>query len=65
MLAGALLLHLGVMIASPFVMELIPAFGRANLTGTFYGLFYAVSGVAAAVGSAAIGWSMDTATTPA
>lgn len=60
-LAGALLLHLGVMVAQPFVMELIPAFGRAGLTGTFYGLFYAVSGVAAAFGSAAIGWSMDTA----
>ncbi|MFB7462964.1 MFS transporter [Streptomyces sp. NPDC056224] len=60
-LAGALLLHLGVMVAQPFVMELIPAFGRANLTGTFYGFFYAVSGIAAAVGSAAIGWSMDTA----
>lgn len=60
-LAGALMLHLGVMVAQPFVMELIPAFGRANLTGTFYGLFYAVSGVAAAAGSAAIGWSMDTA----
>ncbi|WP_323179964.1 MFS transporter [Streptomyces sp. NBC_00555] len=60
-LAGALLLHIGVMVAQPFVMELIPAFGRASLTGTFYGLFYAVSGVAAAAGSAAIGWSMDTA----
>ncbi|MEU5915202.1 MFS transporter [Streptomyces sp. NPDC047141] len=60
-LAGALLLHLGVMVAQPFVLELIPAFGRANLTGTSYGLFYAVSGAAAAVGSAAVGWSMDTA----
>ncbi|MGW0363820.1 MFS transporter [Streptomyces sp. NPDC002990] len=60
-LAGTLLLHLGVMIAQPFVMELIPAFGRAGLTGTYYGLFYAVSGVAAAAGSAAVGWAMDTA----
>ncbi|MEU4733401.1 MFS transporter [Streptomyces sp. NPDC023588] len=60
-LAGALLLHLGVMIAQPFVMELIPAFGREGLTGTFYGLFYAVSGIAAALGSAAVGWAMDTA----
>ncbi|WP_443056156.1 MFS transporter [Streptomyces sp. NBC_00239] len=60
-LAGTLLLHLGVMVAQPFVMELIPAFGRATLTGTFYGLFYAASGVAAAAGSVAIGWSMDTA----
>ncbi|MFF6772082.1 MFS transporter [Streptomyces sp. NPDC012637] len=60
-LAGALLLHLGVMIASPFVMELIPAFGRENLTGTYYGLYYMVSGVAAAAGSAAVGRAMDTA----
>ncbi|MGW0390009.1 MFS transporter [Streptomyces sp. NPDC003042] len=60
-LAGALLLHLGVMIAQPFVMELIPAFGRPDLTGTSYGLFYAVSGIAAAGGSAGIGWAMDTA----
>uniref|UniRef100_A0AAU2K0R8 MFS transporter n=1 Tax=Streptomyces sp. NBC_00049 TaxID=2903617 RepID=A0AAU2K0R8_9ACTN len=59
-LAGVLLLHLGVMIAQPFVMELIPAFGRPGLTGTYYGLFYAVSGVVAAAGSAAVGWAMDT-----
>ncbi|MFD7626018.1 MFS transporter [Streptomyces sp. NPDC059851] len=60
-LAGALLLHLGLMTAQPFVMELIPAFGRAELTGTFYGLFYAVSGVAAAGAGAGVGWAMDTA----
>ncbi|MER6317646.1 MFS transporter [Streptomyces sp. NPDC001581] len=60
-LAGALLLHVGVMIAQPFVMELIPAFGREGLTGTYYGLFYAVSGTAAAIGSAGVGWAMDTA----
>ncbi|MFG2294528.1 MFS transporter [Streptomyces sp. NPDC048603] len=59
-LAGTLLLQLGVMIAQPFVMELIPAFGRQDLTGTSYGIFYAVSGVAAAAGSAGIGWAMDT-----
>ncbi|AVZ71522.1 MFS transporter [Streptomyces lunaelactis] len=60
-LAGALMLHLGLMIAQPFVMELIPAFGRAGLTGTYYGLFYGVSGIAAAGGNAAIGWAMDSA----
>ncbi|GES32421.1 MFS transporter [Streptomyces angustmyceticus] len=59
-LAGALLLYLGVMIAQPFVMELIPAFGRAELTGTYFGLFYVVSGIAAAVGNTVIGWAMDT-----
>ncbi|MEU0144717.1 MFS transporter [Streptomyces sp. NPDC006288] len=60
-LAGALLLHLGVMTAQPFVMELIPGFGRPALTGTYFGVFYAVSGVAAAVGNAAVGRAMDVA----
>ncbi|MGW2563255.1 MFS transporter [Streptomyces sp. NPDC001514] len=59
-LTGALLLHLGVMIAQPFVMELIPRFGRPELTGTYFGLFYVVSGIAAAVGNAIVGWAMDT-----
>lgn len=61
-LAGVLLLYLGLMTAQPFAMELIPSFGRAELTGTFYGLFYAVSGVAAAGTGAGIGWAMDAAT---
>ncbi|EMF29364.1 MFS transporter [Streptomyces pseudogriseolus] len=59
-LAGALLLSLGVMVAQPFVMELIPAYGRAGLTGTYFGVFYVVSGVAAAVGNTVVGWAMDT-----
>lgn len=58
-LLGALLLYLGAMIAQPFVMELIPAFGRAELTGTYFGIFYVVSGIAAAAGNTAIGWAMD------
>ncbi|MFJ8536011.1 MFS transporter [Streptomyces sp. NPDC093591] len=58
-LAGTLLLYLGIMIASPFVMELIPRFGRPELTGTYFGIFYVVSGVAAALGNTAVGWSMD------
>ena len=48
------------MIASPFVMELIPRFGRPELTGTYFGIFYVVSGVAAAVGNTVVGWAMDT-----
>ncbi|MEV5332921.1 MFS transporter [Streptomyces werraensis] len=59
-LAGALLLSLGVMVAQPFVMELIPAYGRPGLTGTYFGVFYVVSGVAAAVGNTVVGWAMDT-----
>lgn len=58
-LLGALLLYLGVMVAQPFVMELIPEFGRSELTGTYFGLFYVVSGVAAAAGNTAVGWAMD------
>ncbi|MBN3931204.1 MFS transporter [Streptomyces verrucosisporus] len=58
-LAGAFLLYLGVMVAQPFVMELIPAFGRESLTGTHFGIFYVVSGIAAAAGNAAVGWTMD------
>ena len=59
-LIGALLLYLGVMIAQPFVMELIPGFGRSELTGTYFGIFYVVSGIAAAVGNTVVGWAMDT-----
>ena len=58
-LLGALLLYLGLMIASPFVMELIPRFGRPELTGTYFGIFYVVSGIAAAVGNTFVGWAMD------
>jgi MFS family permease len=59
-LAGALLLYVGVMVAQPFVMELIPGFGRPELTGTYFGIFYVVSGIAAALGNTAVGWAMDT-----
>ncbi|WP_371582428.1 MFS transporter [Streptomyces sp. NBC_01314] len=58
-LLGALLLYLGLMVASPFVMELIPRFGRPELTGTYFGIFYVVSGIAAAVGNTFVGWAMD------
>ncbi|MEV1023332.1 MFS transporter [Streptomyces sp. NPDC050264] len=61
-LLGALLLYVGVMIAQPFVMELIPGFGRPELTGTYFGIFYVVSGIAAAVGNTVVGWAMDTGT---
>ncbi|MCX4238167.1 MFS transporter [Streptomyces ortus] len=58
-LIGVLLLYVGVMVAQPFVMELIPGFGRPELIGTYFGVFYMVSGVAAAVGNTAVGWAMD------
>ncbi|MFG2193991.1 MFS transporter [Streptomyces sp. NPDC048639] len=58
-LAGAFLLYAGIMVAQPFVMELIPEFGSKRLTGTYFGVFYVVSGIAAAVGNTAVGWAMD------
>ncbi|WP_395296799.1 MFS transporter [Kitasatospora hibisci] len=58
-LGGVLLLQLGLMTAQPFVLALIPAFAGGGLTGTYYGLYYAVSGVAAALGNTAVGRAMD------
>ncbi|WP_308117665.1 MFS transporter [Streptomyces anatolicus] len=57
---GTLLLYTGVMVAQPTVMELIPLFGRETLTGTYFGLYYVFSGLAAAAGNALVGWAMDT-----
>ncbi|BCJ61849.1 MFS transporter [Micromonospora endophytica] len=54
-LAAAVLLTVGVMIAQPFVLELIPAFAGRGLTGTYFGLFYLVSGILAAGCTAAVG----------
>ncbi|QIZ38359.1 MFS transporter [Saccharopolyspora sp. ASAGF58] len=58
-LVTALLLAFGVMLAQPFVYELIPSFGRPELSGTYFGVFYLVSGVTAAAGNALIGWLTD------
>ena len=55
-LVATLLLAVGVMITQPFVYELLPSFGREAMTGTYYGLFYLVSGVVAAGSTALIGW---------
>jgi predicted MFS family arabinose efflux permease len=60
-LIAALLLAIGVVIAQPFVYELIPAFGRKGLEGTYFGMFYLASGIVAAIGNAAIGWTIGVA----
>ncbi|MEU8204891.1 MFS transporter [Streptosporangium sp. NPDC049046] len=54
-------LALGVMIAQPFVLELIPAYGREGIIGTYFGMFYLASGLVAAVGNVVVGWAGDTA----
>lgn len=58
-LVATLSLSFGVMITHPFVYELIPTFGRENLAGTYFGMFYLASGVVAAAGNAAIGWASE------
>lgn len=57
--AAALALAVGVMVAQPFVLELVPGFARDGLTGTYFGVFYLASGVVAALGTAAVGQAMD------
>ncbi|WP_344570045.1 MFS transporter [Streptomyces axinellae] len=59
LMAATLLLYLGVMVLHPPVIELIPHFGHERLTGTYFGLFYVVSGLTAAAGNSLIGWTMD------
>ncbi|WP_406691488.1 MFS transporter [Saccharopolyspora sp. ID03-671] len=62
-LVTAFTLSVGVMLIQPFVYELIPAFGRDDLSGTYFGVFYLASGVTAAGGNALIGWAVDLAGT--
>ncbi|MFR9729584.1 MFS transporter [Saccharopolyspora sp. MS10] len=60
-LVATFVLTAGLMLAQPFVNELIPAFGPDSLSGTYFGIFYLASGVTAAAGNASIGWIGDLA----
>ncbi|MEU5875786.1 MFS transporter [Glycomyces sp. NPDC047369] len=60
-LLSALLLSIGVMTAQPFVLELVADRAPQGLTGTYYGVYYLLSGVVAAVGTAAVGLVADLA----
>jgi predicted MFS family arabinose efflux permease len=60
-LVSALLLSIGVMIAQPFVLELIPGYAPQGLTGTYFGVYYLLSGVVAAIGTSAVGLIADLA----
>ncbi|SEM30814.1 MFS transporter [Rhodococcus maanshanensis] len=59
LVVSALILESGIMIAQPFVMELIPAYGDSRMSGTLFGMFYLVSGIAAAGGNALIGYGIE------
>jgi MFS family permease len=55
------LLELGVMLAQPFAMDLIPTLGAGRLIGTYIGMYYLVQGVGGALGNLATGAAFDLA----
>ncbi|MEU2059165.1 MFS transporter [Streptomyces sp. NPDC013455] len=61
LLLGALLLALGVMVAQPPAMELVSRYATDHLTGTYFGLFYVLSGTVGAACTSGVGWVMDRA----
>ncbi len=58
-LVTALILTAGGMLVFPFEMAMISTLGRQELTGTYYGLYNAFSGVGILLGNLASGWAMD------
>ncbi|GAB2665143.1 MFS transporter [Saccharopolyspora gloriosae] len=63
-LVATLVLTLGLLMAQPFVNDLIPSFGPNALSGTYFGVFYLAAGVTAAAGNAVIGRVSDLAAHP-
>lgn len=58
-LVGIAVLALGMMVAQPFSLELIPALARERLLGTYYG-FYSVAGaIGVTIGNTATGAAFD------
>jgi MFS family permease len=60
-LLATITLTVGVAIAQPFSQDLVPAFGRSGLTGTYLGAFATASGAAAMLVNTAVGYAADTA----
>ncbi|MEU6669540.1 MFS transporter [Streptomyces sp. NPDC046727] len=58
---GALLLHLGVMVAQPPAMELVSRYATDPTTGAYFGLFHVLSGTVGAACTGGVGWVMDRA----
>lgn len=59
--ASALILTVGMMVAKPFAMDLIPVLSDGRRLGTHYGLYYVFGGVVAAGGNAVAGGFFDLA----
>ncbi|MCX0273381.1 MFS transporter [Nocardia zapadnayensis] len=58
-LAGAVVLAVGVAMVQPFVNEAVPRFAGAALTGTYFGAFYLASGVFTVAGTSGVGALVD------
>ncbi|MGH3612419.1 MAG: hypothetical protein ACRDRK_07430 [Pseudonocardia sp.] len=58
-LIGTLVFAVGMMIAFPFVMALLPVVDSERLTGTYYGVFYMVSAITAGAVSWLAGGLVD------
>ncbi|WP_169989080.1 MFS transporter [Microbispora sp. H10836] len=58
-LVSAMVLTAGGMLVFPFEMAMIATLGRQELTGTYYGLYNAFSGLGILLGNLASGWAMD------
>ncbi|EWM18989.1 MFS transporter [Kutzneria sp. 744] len=58
-IAATIVLTLGVAVAQPFVLDLAPAFGCSELTGTYLGAYAMAAGMAGAIGNTAVGYVTD------
>lgn len=58
-LLGTVVFSVGIAATFPFVMQLLPMVGSERLVGTYYGVFYLVSGVSAAAVSWLAGGLLD------
>ncbi len=60
-IVSALILTVGMMVAKPFAMDLIPLLSDNRRLGTHYGLYYVFGGIVAAGGNAVAGGFFDLA----
>jgi len=58
-LCSSVLLALGVMVATPFSLEMVSRFGRGGLTATYFGVFTTASGIGATAGNVLTGIAFD------
>jgi hypothetical protein len=58
-LAGAVVFMVGIALAGPFTMQLLPVVGSERLLGTYYGFYHLVSALVAAAVSAGAGALLD------